>query len=295
MLDRSPEGCAVCCADKGSQMQSDAIKEMDTSSFWRECWSSVKAEERDVWFYLDERKFRYLLPFLPAVGKTLEVGCGSARLSRFLAAARFQVAGVDYEMGALRYAREAFVGSGLDGDLVRADVNRLPFRTGSFDAVLSTGLLEHFLDPYPIVLEMVRVLRPGGVFYSDIVPKKFSLLRSLDFLRLRRTHMFERPLSKSQIVSLLARAQLIDARVFAAGIFLPRLPLVERWRLSKQFQNRLAALVSRVNHHLDDTRIAELLGVYYFACARKASASLSEGVTRWNSDWPDQCVTGGTA
>ena len=190
-------------------------------------------------------------------------------------------------MGALRYARRAF-----GGDLVQADANRLPFRTGCFDVVLSTGLLEHFLDPSPIVVEMVRVLRPGGLFYSDIVPKKFSLLRSLDFLRLRRAHMFERPLSKCQIVSLLARAQLIDARVFAAGIFLPRLPLVERWPLTRQFQNRVAALVSGVNHHLDDTRLAEVLGVYYFTCAWKAPGSVNEGVCKWSTDARDQYGTG---
>lgn len=38
-------------------------------------------------------------------------------------------------------------------------------------------------NPSPVVREMMRVLRVGGVFYSDIVPRKFSLFRSLDWVR----------------------------------------------------------------------------------------------------------------
>jgi SAM-dependent methyltransferase len=43
-----------------------------------------------------------------------------------------------------------------------ADVRRLPFRDGSFDAVYSMGTIEHFRDPETAVGEIHRVLRPGG-------------------------------------------------------------------------------------------------------------------------------------
>jgi SAM-dependent methyltransferase len=48
---------------------------------------------------------------------------------------------------------------------VAADVRRLPFRTGSFDGVLSTSTLDHFDDAGEIVrslVELRRVLRDGG-------------------------------------------------------------------------------------------------------------------------------------
>lgn len=44
-----------------------------------------------------------------------------------------------------------------------ADVERLPFDTGSFDLVVSFTGLHCFPDPARAVVEMVRVLRPGGV------------------------------------------------------------------------------------------------------------------------------------
>ncbi len=39
---------------------------------------------------------------------------------------------------------------------------RLPFRTGSFDAVISIAVLEHVRDPFRCAREIVRVLKPGG-------------------------------------------------------------------------------------------------------------------------------------
>jgi SAM-dependent methyltransferase len=45
---------------------------------------------------------------------------------------------------------------------VLGDGARLPFRSGSVALVTSSNVLEHAADPYAMVAEMVRVLRPGG-------------------------------------------------------------------------------------------------------------------------------------
>jgi SAM-dependent methyltransferase len=45
---------------------------------------------------------------------------------------------------------------------------RLPFRDGVFDAVLSLNVLEHVTDPFACAAELVRVLKPGGVLYCCI-------------------------------------------------------------------------------------------------------------------------------
>jgi len=42
------------------------------------------------------------------------------------------------------------------------DVRILPFRDGSFDAIYSMGTIEHFDETERAVVEMARVLKPGG-------------------------------------------------------------------------------------------------------------------------------------
>lgn len=45
---------------------------------------------------------------------------------------------------------------------------RLPFRDGVFDAVLSLNVLEHVTEPFQCAAELARVLKPGGILYCCI-------------------------------------------------------------------------------------------------------------------------------
>lgn len=47
-------------------------------------------------------------------------------------------------------------------------VERLPFRDGVFDYVLSNAVLEHVRDPFAAAREMTRVLKPGGLMYCAV-------------------------------------------------------------------------------------------------------------------------------
>jgi len=62
-----------------------APQEAELQAYWQQLWTSVEdADSQDVWYAIDETKFGYLRRFLPSGGRSLEVGCASARLSRFL-------------------------------------------------------------------------------------------------------------------------------------------------------------------------------------------------------------------
>lgn len=95
--------------------------------------------------------------------RVLEVGCGSAPCSRWLAAQGARVVGVDLSAVMLGHAVAAAEETGLRVPLVQADAARLPFADGSFDVVCSAfGAVPFVADSAAVMREVARVLRPGG-------------------------------------------------------------------------------------------------------------------------------------
>ncbi len=244
---------------------------------WDKQWKRTAASKnnfKDAFFLMDQIKMEYLFPLLPKFTKrTLEVGAGSARLSRFLALRGCLTYCLDYSIEALTYARTHYERGEAQGVYVLGRAEHLPFDDNSFDVVFSTGLLEHFENPMPIIFEMVRILKNGGLFYSDIVPKKFSLLRSLDFVRplLGRewNPMFEMKFTKREIVEFLKTADLKNVTVFPAAIFPPRAPVMRGYSLVPFCESLVARALTPILKYLDGTLIAEYLGFYYFAYGYK--------------------------
>lgn len=56
----------------------------------------------------------------------------------------------------------------LPGVDVVGDLYHLPFSSASLDGVIIRGVLEHTADPRAVVVEIERVLKPGGLVYSSI-------------------------------------------------------------------------------------------------------------------------------
>lgn len=253
---------------------------LDARRHWDDLWHGVMHTFNvdDVSYSVDLMKFERLLRILPRKPlRVLEVGCGSARLSCLLARERFETIALDISKEALRVAVANYRLNGVSGRFLCASAERLPFRDEVFDLVVSTGLLEHFSNPSHIVLEMVRVLRPGGFFYSDVVPRKFSLLRALEFLRKRYRsspidNVYESSCGRRDIEAWLQGVGLTAIDVFSAGVLPPLLPLIP---------DRVNRIVARLVYKtrpwwalFDRTRLADWLGFYYFAFAVKPDAPL---------------------
>lgn len=121
-----------------------------------------------------------------APGRSLEVGCGRGTLSSHFAQAGWETTLLDSSPAVLGVAGRAFEANGHHGSFVAGDANDLPFSDGSFDAVASIGLLEHFERVDRPISEQWRVLKPGGWFLGYIVPerpdniqKRFNWLNSI--------------------------------------------------------------------------------------------------------------------
>ena len=82
----------------------------------------------------------------------LEVGCGRGAFQDLVA----HYVGVDLSARVAQYVRKPFF---------CADATALPFHDNSFEAVWSIHVLEHVPDPESALLEMRRVLKPGGLLF----------------------------------------------------------------------------------------------------------------------------------
>ena len=95
--------------------------------------------------------------------RVLEVGCGSAMCSRWLAQQGARPVAFDLSAGMLRHARHGAQQTGIDVPLVQADAEYLPFADASFDlAFTAFGAVAFVADSARVMREVARVLRPGS-------------------------------------------------------------------------------------------------------------------------------------
>ncbi|MHB1988396.1 MAG: class I SAM-dependent methyltransferase [Acidimicrobiales bacterium] len=127
----------------------------DLSAWWRASFSNGADVEYEA----------QILPLaeshLAGCRRIIDVGTGEGQLARRLAARSPRpslVAGVDPSAGQLANA----CGQGGGPLYLRARGERLPFAPGSFDGIVCCLVIEHVDDPDGVLVEMARILEPGG-------------------------------------------------------------------------------------------------------------------------------------
>jgi 2-polyprenyl-3-methyl-5-hydroxy-6-metoxy-1,4-benzoquinol methylase len=110
----------------------------------------------------------------------LDVGCGQGWYASELALAGYVMSGFDQSSDQIAAAREYAASRGASVDFAVLDAAQLPFASATFDFVYSINVLHHIVaaDARTAVLrEIVRVLRPGGVFFLHEINTENPLFR----------------------------------------------------------------------------------------------------------------------
>jgi SAM-dependent methyltransferase len=94
----------------------------------------------------------------------LELGCGAAQWSIFLAKRGARPVGVDNSARQLEHARRLMAEAGVEFPLVHSPAEQTPLPDASFDIVFCDHGALSFTDPEKTVPEAARLLRPGGLF-----------------------------------------------------------------------------------------------------------------------------------
>ncbi len=92
----------------------------------------------------------------------VELGCGTAYFSAWLARRGARPVGVDVTPAQLESARTCMRQTGLEFPLVEADAGETGLAGASYDLALSEYGASIWVDPYRWVPEAARLLRPGG-------------------------------------------------------------------------------------------------------------------------------------
>lgn len=146
-------------------------------------------------------------------GRVLDCGAGTGALSRALARVSptpFTLDAIDISPRMLESAGHGLRESGVDVTLRQGDVCALPYDDDVFDLVMTAHVLEHVVDPGAALAEMVRVLKPGGLFIASVTRR--SLLGMMIHLKWR-THR----LTASQVERLLEASGLENVTCLSFG------------------------------------------------------------------------------
>ena len=118
-------------------------------------------------------------------GELLDVGTGTGRITVALCRAerKLRVLGVDLAGPMLDLARRNVADAELSDRIrfARGDAKNLPFPDGRFEAVVSNTIIHHIPDPVSALVEMARLVAPGGtLFVRDLArPSDLPTLESL--------------------------------------------------------------------------------------------------------------------
>lgn len=143
--------------------------------------------------------------------RILDIGCGNARDIIPILVAGSTVVGVDISEGMIEEARRDLRAVGYhDVELEVGDATRLKYPDRSFDKILCSEVVEHIPAAAQAILEMCRVLKPGGLLVISTPNRRswygfdrYVVCQSL--LRRKWNHPFDNWRTMAELSSLLDR------------------------------------------------------------------------------------------
>jgi SAM-dependent methyltransferase len=122
----------------------------------------------------------------------LDAGAGFGRHAFELARRGGRVVALDHAADEVTTTKGTFAAMVEAGEIpaeryagvLRGDATKLPFASASFDVVITSEVLEHITDDTAAIAELVRVLRPGGVFAATVPtwwPEKINWMLSDEY------------------------------------------------------------------------------------------------------------------
>jgi ubiquinone/menaquinone biosynthesis C-methylase UbiE len=140
-----------------------------------EQWNEEHAQKHDLdkfynhpnaaFRYIENKRIRKLIELadINRADKVLEVGCGAGHILEKIHGGNLY--GIDISEVQIRRAKERL---GEKVMLLKSPGETTPFDDKYFDRVLCSEVIEHVLDPTPLLNEMSRILKDDGILSLSI-------------------------------------------------------------------------------------------------------------------------------
>jgi SAM-dependent methyltransferase len=106
------------------------------------------------------RRLDEIVAGLGSGGRLLDVGFGAGTFLEAARRAGWETAGIEVSLPAVEQARK------LGFDVVHGRLEDAAYPDASFDVVVATEIFEHISDVPPLLREIARILRPGGLLWG---------------------------------------------------------------------------------------------------------------------------------
>ena len=107
--------------------------------------------------------------------RVVDLACGTGDFCELVEERGADVVGVDFALQMLRQGKAR----GLSHEAVQGDGEWLPFRTGAIDVVTCGFALRNFVSLEGVLLEVARILKPGGrMALIDVDRPSFAPIRA---------------------------------------------------------------------------------------------------------------------
>lgn len=161
---------------------------------------------------------RQVMGGLTQGGLLLDIGCGTGLfIERYLGSGN-EAVGIDISRGMIARARTRCP----ESEFLVGTAELLPFRTNTFDAVVSLLAFSYLQHPEAVIKDVYRILRPGGKFalctlgknvLTSVVPALYWLGEKMELRKIGVGDFDERYYTEEEMHRLLSSAGFTDLSV----------------------------------------------------------------------------------
>ncbi|HEY0428215.1 MAG TPA: class I SAM-dependent methyltransferase [Pyrinomonadaceae bacterium] len=146
--------CKTCRSIYSSHLPIDGEKE-NYDEYYTE-------ENLQVPEFIQKRLGEIIEDFSPyfSSGRLLDIGFGSAVLMQVARDKGWQPSGLEVSAPAVEHAKK------LGFEVFHGDLTEAKYPDNHFDVIAASEIIEHYPEPEVLLREVMRILRPGGLFWA---------------------------------------------------------------------------------------------------------------------------------